>query len=87
MTQKIINIGNSAGITLNQQYLSQMGLSLGDQVTTEFYPETKKIIISLSKDKQGSITDKQVLSKLGNLKKRYGKLYQKLAQQSEETIS
>jgi antitoxin component of MazEF toxin-antitoxin module len=87
MTQKIINIGNSAGITLNQQYLNQMGLSLGDKVTTEFYPETKKIIISLSKDKQDLITDKQVLVKLGNLKKRYGKLYQKLAQQSEETLS
>ncbi|MEA3354890.1 MAG: hypothetical protein U9Q63_00170 [Patescibacteria group bacterium] len=87
MNQKVIKIGNSKGVTLNQQYLKQMGLSAGDIIKTQYYPETKMITISLPQDQQSSVFDKQVLSKLKSLKKRYGKLYQKLAEQSEKTIS
>jgi len=87
MVQKIISVGNSAAITLNKQFMQSMGLSAGDKVQTDFFPETKKIVISLHSDKKSSISDKQVIKRLTNLKKRYGSLYQKLAQQSEKTIS
>jgi putative addiction module antidote len=80
MVQKIIQVGNSAAITLSKQYLKTMGLSAGDQVETEFYPETKKIVISLPETKKETINDRQLVERLGQLKKRYGSLYRKLAQ-------
>lgn len=87
MVQKIIKVGNSNAVTLNKKYLELMGLSSGDQVQSEYIPETKKIIFSLPEEQPESITDVQVLKNLKSLKKRYGKLYQKLAQQSEKTLS
>jgi putative addiction module antidote len=80
MVQKIIQVGNSAAITLSKQYLKTMGLSAGDQVETEFYPETKKIVISLPETKKETINDRQLVQRLAQLKKRYGNLYRKLAQ-------
>lgn len=79
MVQKIIQVGNSAAVTINQQYLDLIGLSTGDQVQTEFFPETKKIVISPAVKPGSLLTDKEVLKRLDNLKKRYGRLYQKLA--------
>ncbi len=87
MLQKIIKVGNSEAATLNKKYLEMMGLSSGDKIQSEFNPETKKITFSSPQDALGVITDKQVLNRLKKLKTRYGKLYQRLAQQSEKTIS
>ena len=79
MVQKIIQVGNSAAITLNQQYLDLIGLSTGDQVQTDFFPETKKIVISPIAKPGEVLSDKAVLKRLDSLKKRYGRLYEKLA--------
>lgn len=79
MVQKIIRVGNSAAITINQQYLDLIGLATGDQVQTDFFPETKKIVISPVVKPGAVLTDKEVIKRLDGLKKRYGQLYQKLA--------
>lgn len=79
MVQKIIQVGNSAAVTINQQYLDLIGLSTGDQVQTEFIPETRKIVISPVVKTKTTISDKDLLKRLENLKKRYGRLYEKLA--------
>lgn len=80
MVQKIIQVGNSAAVTINQQYLDMIGLSAGDKIQTEFFPETKKIVISPLVKTKSSISDKDLLKRLTSLKKRYGRLYEKLAQ-------
>jgi putative addiction module antidote len=80
MVQKIIQVGNSAAVTINQQYLDLIGLSTGDQVQTEFIPETRKIVISPVVKTKIAVSDKDLLKRLANLKKRYGRLYEKLAQ-------
>lgn len=80
MMQKIIQVGNSAAATLNQQYLDQLGLAVGDRIQTDFFPETKKIVISPVAKPGEVLSDKAVIKRLDSLKKRYGRLYKKLAE-------
>lgn len=80
MVQKIIQVGNSAAATLNQQYLDQLGLAIGDRIQTDFFPETKKIVISPVAKPGEILSDKSVIKRLDSLKKRYGRLYEKLAE-------
>lgn len=49
MTQKIIRVGNSAAVILNQQLLSQLELQTGDQVQLVANPDSKTITITTSK--------------------------------------
>ena len=38
MTQKIIRIGTSAGITIPKNQLEELGLTIGDEVTVDIKP-------------------------------------------------
>jgi antitoxin component of MazEF toxin-antitoxin module len=38
MTQKIIQIGSSAGVTIPKKQLEELGLSVGDEVTIAIKP-------------------------------------------------
>lgn len=78
MLQKIIKVGNSAAVTLNPKLLMQMGFDFGDKIQTEYIPEAKKIVISQPK-KPGEINDRQLLTRIRSLEKKYSELYRKLA--------
>lgn len=80
MVQKIFQAGNSAAVSISKQYLELLNLSIGDQIQTEYFPETKKIVLSAPESKLEAIGDNELLKKLKSLEKRYGRLYHKLAQ-------
>ncbi|MDZ7586878.1 MAG: hypothetical protein U0946_03920 [Patescibacteria group bacterium] len=80
MVQKIFQAGNSAAISISKKYLELLNLSIGDQIETEYFPETNKIILSVPQSKSQTMSDKKLLVKLKSLEKRYGGLYHKLAQ-------
>ncbi len=80
MVQKILQVGNSAAVSISKKYLELLNLSIGDQIQTEFFPETNKIVLSVPQSKSQAISDTELLIKLKSLEKRYGRLYHKLAQ-------
>jgi len=41
MVQKVIKIGTSAGVTIPKKQLSELGISVGDNVTITIEPVTK----------------------------------------------
>lgn len=43
MTQKIIRIGSSAGVTIPKKQLDELGIAVGDEVDIEIKPSTKKL--------------------------------------------
>ncbi|HSW37815.1 MAG TPA: AbrB/MazE/SpoVT family DNA-binding domain-containing protein [Candidatus Saccharimonadales bacterium] len=43
MTQKIIRIGSSAGVTIPKKQLDDLGLSIGDEVNIDVKPTTAKL--------------------------------------------
>jgi putative addiction module antidote len=80
MVQKILQVGNSAAVSISKKYLELLNLSVGDQIQIEFFPETKKIVLSVPETEPEAISDIELLRKLKSLEKRYGRLYHKLAQ-------
>lgn len=45
MTQKVLQIGSSAGITLSKATLKELGWKIGDQVTVQVNPEREGVIV------------------------------------------
>jgi antitoxin component of MazEF toxin-antitoxin module len=43
MTQKIIQIGSSAGVTIPKKQLADLGLAIGDEVNIEIRPTQRKL--------------------------------------------
>lgn len=43
MTQKIIRIGSSAGVTIPKKQLDELGIAVGDKVDIEIKPHTQKL--------------------------------------------
>jgi antitoxin component of MazEF toxin-antitoxin module len=43
MTQKIIKIGSSAGITIPKSQLEELGLTVGDEITVDIKPASDTI--------------------------------------------
>jgi antitoxin component of MazEF toxin-antitoxin module len=43
MTQKIIQIGSSAGVTIPKKQLTDLGLSVGDDIDIEIRPTRAKL--------------------------------------------
>ena len=43
MTQKIIQIGSSAGVTIPKQQLKELGLAIGDEVNIDIRPTKAKL--------------------------------------------
>lgn len=80
MVQKIFQVGNSAAVSISKKYLELLNLSIGDQIQTDFIPETNKIVLSVPQSQSETIGDLELLKKLKSLEKRYGRLYHKLAQ-------
>lgn len=67
MTQKIIRIGSSAGVTIPKKQLDELGIAVGDEVDIEIKPSTKKLkVFSAEIDKFMDMYDQD----LQNLAKR-----------------
>lgn len=45
MTQKVLQIGSSAGITLSKDTLKSLGLKIGDQVSVEVDAKRGSVIV------------------------------------------
>lgn len=56
MTQKIIRIGSSAGITIPKKELTSLGLSVGDEVSYTLKPVTKPKHDELMKEYESFIS-------------------------------
>ena len=53
MTQKIIKIGKSAGVTIPKKELERLGLKPGDQVTVEYDKERDGYFVAPFKRNEG----------------------------------
>ena len=45
MTQKVVQIGSSAGIIIPKESLKELGMNIGDQVQVEFEAKAKTVTI------------------------------------------
>lgn len=45
MTQKVLQIGSSAGITISKEALKTLGLKIGDQVKVEVNERNKSVLV------------------------------------------
>ncbi len=43
MTQKVIKIGSSAGITIPKKQLEELGISIGDEIIVDIKPTKKSL--------------------------------------------
>lgn len=43
MTQKVIKIGSSAGVTIPKKQLKELGISIGDEVDINIKPKSVKL--------------------------------------------
>ncbi|TSC75579.1 MAG: Uncharacterized protein G01um101430_421 [Parcubacteria group bacterium Gr01-1014_30] len=49
MTQKVLKVGDSAAVTIPKEYLGELGLKPGDEVSVEFDRKKLKFSVGLSK--------------------------------------
>ncbi len=45
MTQKVLQVGSSAGITISKEALQRLGLRIGDQVSVEVDPKRGGVVV------------------------------------------
>ena len=50
MTQKVLKVGDSAAVTIPKEYLGELGLKPGDEISVEFDRKKRKFSIRPSKD-------------------------------------
>jgi antitoxin MazE len=75
--QKIIKIGNSAGVTIPYEIREQTGISLGDSVAITYNDES--IVISKKESKVGSSISPHFLDVIEKVNKQYKVALKKLA--------
>ncbi len=52
MTQKIIQVGNSAAIVIPKEYLETLGVKVGTKVEVSLDPTIKQLVVDLRQKKQ-----------------------------------
>lgn len=77
--QKVIKVGNSLAVTIPKEIVNKYGLKAGDKVQTYCYDDVFVIRLNNKKGRLKSITNDELTSKLHELERRYGELYQDLA--------
>lgn len=77
--QKIIKVGNSLAVTIPKEIVKEYGLKPGDKIQTYCYDDVFVIRLNNKKGRLRSITNDELTSKLHELERRYGELYQDLA--------
>jgi putative addiction module antidote len=58
MTQKVIQIGSSAGVTLSKETLKKLGLKVGDRVQVEV--DDKSRLVAVRPEKKNEDHDDQI---------------------------
>ncbi len=78
--QKIIKIGNSAGVILPQDILKETGLKLGDNVAVDYNAQDKTAIIANENNKKApSAITPEFYDWLNRFNKKYKKALTELA--------
>ncbi|MEO8637745.1 MAG: AbrB/MazE/SpoVT family DNA-binding domain-containing protein [Candidatus Taylorbacteria bacterium] len=57
MTQKVIQIGSSAGITIPKKSLKELGLKIGDDVRVDVDPKKRKVVIEVGDSPQSEVVE------------------------------
>lgn len=55
MTQKIIKVGSSAGLTISPDVLKTLGMKVGDSVEVSAHPSTHAMTVRAQKKGKGSV--------------------------------
>lgn len=77
MAQKLIQIGNSTGITIPADIRKKMDLKKDSKVYVRLNSEGDMVV---SKDKNSDVSNDEVFSALKKVNKRYGSALKKLAE-------
>jgi len=78
MNQTVIPIGNSYGIIIPKQLMSQVGIKPGSVLTVQKDPNGNTLLLSQNGKIKSSITP-DFLRALNNVNKQYGEAFQNLA--------
>jgi len=74
MTQKVLKVGDSAGVTIPKKSLEELGLKIGDSVTIQIDKQKRVVVISpLLK------VDKELIDWTGKFIERYRPALEALA--------
>lgn len=80
MFQKVIQVGNSAAITIPKDFLREIDGRIGNKVNVEIRPEKRQLILSWpSKKTRGKIVDQEVYRVAKRLLERYRPAFEALA--------
>lgn len=77
MAQKVIKIGESAGITISRETLQELGLSIGDQVRVEV--DKRRNVFTVAPREELSGEDKKIAKLTSQFIARYRKDLEELA--------
>jgi antitoxin component of MazEF toxin-antitoxin module len=78
MTQKLLQIGSSAGVTIPKKSLKDLGLTIGDEVEVEIYKARR--MVSIKPVEHLSREDKRIAELTMKFINRYRKDLEALAQ-------
>lgn len=81
MLQKIIQVGNSAAITIPKNFLRLLNGRVGRMVNVESYPERRELVIKIPKKKEEieDVIDPEVYKVAKDLLQRYLPAFKELA--------
>lgn len=60
MLQKIIQIGNSAGITISKDHLKALGVTIGDEIEASIDTNTQQLLLDLPKKRQSKSKNSKI---------------------------
>lgn len=83
MTQKLIQVGNSAGVTFSKEFIDAVGAKVGAKIQATYVPDIGRVIIDipLRRTNPKDIVDKEVYAVAKDLLKRYLPAFKELARQ------
>ena len=89
MLQKIIQVGNSAAVTIPRGFLREINGRIGSQVNVQADITKRQLILSWPKPKKERIIDEEVYRVAKRLLKRYRPVFEALAKKevSSEEIT
>ncbi len=77
MTQKVLQVGSSAGVIIPKKTLGQLGLQIGDEINLEFDTKRKKAFI----ERASTIVDRELLDWTRKFIEKYRPALEALAKQ------
>lgn len=86
MAQKILRIGNSAGVLIPKSVLEEGGLKIGASINVAFNKNLGNVVIEVPKKyiSTNTVIDKEVYAVANDLLKRYLPAFKKLAKPNHD---